>query len=184
MSDVAERYRRVADRFTERVNEVPDSAWDNPAPCEGWVARDVVRHLVEWIPAFLTSAGGPALPAGPSVDDDPAGAWAALDRGIQSLLDDPVASASEISHPRAGTHRLDDAIAMFFLNDVLVHTWDLARAAGLDETLDPEVVHDMLIGMEPLDDMLRASGQYGPRVAVAADADEQTRLIAFTGRTP
>ena len=184
MSDIAERYRRVAGRFTERVNEVPDRAWDNPAPCEGWVARDVVRHLVEWIPAFLTSAGGPALPTGPSVDDDPAGAWAALDRGIQSLLDDPVASASEISHPRAGTHRLDDAIGTFFLGDVLVHTWDLARAAGLDETLDPEVVHDMLIGMEPLDDMLRASGQYGPRVAVAADADEQTRLIAFTGRTP
>ena len=184
MSDIAERYRRVADRFAERVNEVPDAAWDNPAPCEGWVARDVVRHLVEWIPAFLTSAGGPALPAGPSVDDDPAGAWAAVDRGIQSLLDDPAASASEISHPRAGTHRLDDAIGTFFLGDVLVHTWDLARAAGLDETLDPEVVHDMLVGMEPLDDMLRASGQYGPRVAVAADADEQARLIAFTGRTP
>jgi hypothetical protein len=38
--------------------------------------------------------------------------------------------------------------------------------------------------MEPLDDMLRASGQYGPKVAVGADADEQTRLIAFTGRRP
>jgi len=184
MSAVAERYRRVADRFTERVNEVPETAWDNPAPCEGWVARDVVGHLVEWIPAFLTSAGGPALPTGPSVDDDPAGAWAALDGGLQSLLDDPVALASEISHPRAGTHRLDDAIGMFFINDVLVHTWDLARAAGLDETLDPEEVHNLLAAMEPLDEMLRASGQYGARVEVAADADEQTRLIAFTGRTP
>jgi hypothetical protein len=25
--------------------------------------------------------------------------------------------------------------------DVLVHTWDLARATGLDERLDPEEVH-------------------------------------------
>ena len=184
MSEIAERYRRVAGRFTERVNEVPEAAWERPAPCEGWVARDVVRHLVEWIPAFLTAAGGPPLPVGPSVDDDPAGAWAALDAGIQSLLDDPVASATEISHPQAGTHRLDDAIAMFFLGDVVVHTWDLARAAGLDEALDPDVVHDMLVGMEPLDEMLRASGHYGPRVEVAADADEQTRLIAFVGRRP
>jgi hypothetical protein len=73
---------------------------------------------------------------------------------------------------------------MFFLGDVLVHTWDLARAGGLDESLDPEVVHDMLVGMEPLDDMLRASGQYGPRVSVPDSADEQTKLIAFTGRRP
>ena len=42
----------------------------------------------------------------------------------------------------------------------------------------------MVAGIEPYDDMLRASGQYGPRVAVAADADEQARLIAFMGRQP
>jgi uncharacterized protein (TIGR03086 family) len=90
----------------------------------------------------------------------------------------------EIAHPRAGTHRLDEAIDRFFTNDVLVHTWDLARAGGLDESLDTDVVHDLLAAMEPLDDVLRASGQYGPKVPVSADADEQTRLIAFTGRRP
>ncbi len=184
MSEIAERYRRVAGRFSERANEVPDAAWERPAPCEGWVARDVVRHLVDWIPAFLDAAGGPALPVGPSIDDDPAGAWTAMSDGIQSLLDDPAASATLISHPRAGTHRLDDAIGTFVLGDVVVHTWDLARAAGLDETLDADIVHDMLLGMEPLDDMLRASGQYGPKAEVPAGADEQTRLIAFTGRQP
>ncbi|MEY2590051.1 MAG: hypothetical protein QOJ67_2035 [Acidimicrobiaceae bacterium] len=184
MSEIAERYGRVAGRFTKRANEVPEAAWELPAPCDGWVARDVVRHMVEWMPAFLSSAGGPPLPDGPSVDEDPAGAWGTLNGGIQALLDDPVASATEISHPQAGTHRLEDAIGMFFLGDVLMHTWDLARAAGLDETLDAEVVHDMLVGMEPLDEMLRASGQYGPKVDVPGDADEQTKLIAFTGRQP
>jgi uncharacterized protein (TIGR03086 family) len=184
MSDTADRYRRVADAFTRRVRDVPPDAWQQPAPCEGWVTRDVVRHLVEWFPAFLAAAGGPVLAPGPSVDDDPAGAWIALDAQVQALLDDPVTAATTITHSRAGTHRLDDAIATFFLGDVLVHTWDVARAAGLDETLEPDVVHDMLVGMEPIDDMLRASGQYGPKVDVAAGADEQTRLIAFTGRRP
>jgi len=42
----------------------------------------------------------------------------------------------------------------------------------------------MLAGMEPLDAMLRESGQYGPRVPVPEDADPQTRLIAFIGRDP
>ena len=184
MSEIAERYERVASRFTDRARSVPAGAWDRPAPCEGWVARDVVRHLVEWFPAFLSAAGGPSLPAGPPVDDDPAAAWVTMSDGIQSLLDDPAASDTEIHHPQAGSHRLEDAVATFFLGDVLIHTWDLARATGLDEHLDPDVVHDMLIGMEPLDEVLRASGQYGPRVAVTPDADEQTRLIAFTGRTP
>ena len=183
-SDIAARYRRVAARFGQRTREMSPAGWDAPAPCDGWVARDVVRHLVEWFPAFLADAGGPVLAPGPDVDADPSGAWAALDRQIQALLDDPAGCAATIAHPRAGTHRLDDTIAMFFLGDVLLHTWDLARAGGLDEALDPDLVHEMLEGMEPFDEILRSSGQYGPTVPVADDADEQTRLIAFTGRQP
>ena len=38
--------------------------------------------------------------------------------------------------------------------------------------------------MQPIDDMLRQSGHYGPKVAVDEGADDQTKLIAFTGRTP
>jgi hypothetical protein len=38
--------------------------------------------------------------------------------------------------------------------------------------------------MEPLDEMLRSCGPYGPKVEVPANADEQTKLIAFTGRQP
>ena len=56
---------------------------------------------------------------------------------------------------------------MLVLGDVLIHTWDLARAAGLDEQLDPQIVSDMLVGMLPLDDMLRGSGHYGPKVEVS-----------------
>jgi uncharacterized protein (TIGR03086 family) len=73
---------------------------------------------------------------------------------------------------------------MFCIGDVLVHTWDLARATGQDETLDPDEVHGLYEGMLPIDDVLRQSGQYGARVEVPDDADEQTKLIAFTGRQP
>jgi hypothetical protein len=83
-----------------------------------------------------------------------------------------------------GRARFDVTFDMIGTTDVLLHTWDLARAPGLDETLDPKEVHDLLVGMEPLDEVLRQSGHYGPRVPVADDADEQTRLIAFIGRRP
>ena len=108
----------------------------------------------------------------------------ALDAAVQAILDDPVASAQTFSHPMAGTHRLDEALSMFFLGDVLVHTWDLARATGQDEALDAEEVAGMYEGILPMDEMLRQSGQYGPRVAVSDDADTQTKLLAFVGRTP
>jgi len=183
MSDVSERYRRAALGFSRRVDAVTDDAWDRPAPCAGWVAADIVRHLVEWVPAFFRDAGGPTLPES-SDGVGPAQAWHRLDTAIQTLLDDGEVAAEVINHPHAGQHRFDDAIGQFVVGDVLIHTWDVARACGLDETLDAGLVHDMLVGIEPLDVVLRSSGQYGPRVDVPPDADEQTRLIAFTGRHP
>jgi uncharacterized protein (TIGR03086 family) len=182
--DTAARYRHVATAFTQRVQAVPAGGWDRPSPCEGWLARDVVCHLVEWVPAFFADAGGPALPAPPPPDSDPTSAWQALDTAIQAVLDDPDRASSEINHPYVGRRQFDDAIGQFVLPDVFIHTWDLARATGQDETLDSTIVHELLVGMEPLDEMLRASGQYGRRVEVPADADEQTQLIAFTGRRP
>jgi len=104
--------------------------------------------------------------------------------GIQALLDDPATAAMPLHHPQAGGHAPADAIGMFFVGDVLIHAWDLARAARLDEALDPDEVSRMLAGLQPMDEMLRSSGHYGPKVTVAPDADEQTQLIAFTGRQP
>jgi uncharacterized protein (TIGR03086 family) len=184
MSEIADRYRAVADGFTRRATAVPDAAWDRPAPCVGWVARDVVGHLVEWIPPFLHDAAGVELPEGPSIATDPAHAWLTMSDGIQALLDDPKSASRDFYHPRAGRHRLDDAIAMFILGDVLIHTWDLARATGLDEALDAAEVAWMFEGMQGIDEMLRQSGQYGPKIDVDETADLQTRLIAFTGRRP
>ena len=81
MSEISERYRKVAGQFTAGRQAVPEDAWDNPAPCEGWVARDIVRHMVEWIPRFLRVGCGRRPAAGPSVDDDPVAAWKALEHG-------------------------------------------------------------------------------------------------------
>src|SRR3712207_3545639 len=168
-SCVADRYRRVAGRFSEVAAGVPADGWEAPAPCTGWVARDVVRHLVEWFPPFLRDGAGIELPAGPSVDDDPVQARPAMSDGGQSVLDHPATTPVTFDHPRAGAHPLDEAIGRFFLSDVLIHTWDLARATGQDETLDPDEVHAMLTGIEPYDEALGSSGHYGPKVAVSDD---------------
>jgi uncharacterized protein (TIGR03086 family) len=179
----AQRFAKVADTFGETVRAVPDDAWDRPAPCEGWVARDVVGHLVEWVPGFFVSFAELDLGPMPSVDDDPVAAWAALDAATRAALADPEIATREFDMP-AGHHTVESAVSTFYTPDVLVHTWDLARATGLDERLDPDEVHALFVAMEPMDEMLRGSGQFGARVPVPDDADEQTKLIAFTGRQP
>lgn len=179
----AERFRRTAGRFSDRVAEVPDDAWSNPSPCEGWDARDVVRHLVDWVPSVIGRAGL-SFPEHPSVDDDPAGAWAGLVDTLQAALDDPDVAGRTFDAGPPGELTVERAIDMLVTGDVLIHTWDLARAAGLDEQIDQAMAAEMLVGMEPMDEMLRGSGHYGPRVDVAPDADVQARLLAFTGRRP
>lgn len=179
-----EEWREVSGGFGARVDAAAPEAWDNPAPVAGWTARDVVGHLVEWFPAFLESGSGVRLEVPTSVEDDPVAAWHELEDGVRRLLDDPATAGRVLSNPHLGEVPLDRAVSQFFTADVFMHTWDLARATGQDETLDPQRCADMLAGMEPLDDVLRASGQYGPKVDVPADADPTTRLMAFIGRDP
>jgi uncharacterized protein (TIGR03086 family) len=177
----AERHRRIASDLTDQVQQVTD--WDAPAPVAGWTARDVVDHLVTWLPGLL-SGGGVELPTGPTVAADPVAAWTCHADAVQALLDDPERSAAEFSHPQIGSMPAGQAVDRFYTSDVFMHTWDLARASGQDVTLEPEFCTDLLAGMTAMEDLLRASGQYGPAVAVPADADPQTRLIGFIGRDP
>ena len=181
----ADEYREIAGRFTRLVEAVPDEqTWAQPAPVEGWTARDVVGHLVGWFPGFLHGGAGITLPVGPHADDDPVGAWRTFSDGVQAVLDDPACETREFSDPRVGSLPLATAVSRFFTADVFLHTWDLARATGQDATLDPQRCAVMLEGMQPLDEVLRASGQYGPRVPVPDDADPQTKLLGFIGRDP
>jgi uncharacterized protein (TIGR03086 family) len=184
-TSAADEYREVAGRFTELVEAVPDDAtWQRQSPVPGWTARDVVRHLVDWFPGFLAGGAGVTLPHGPGVDDDPAAVWRTMSDGVQTLLDDPASRQKVLTNPHIGEVPLPEAVSRFFTADVFMHTWDLARATGQDDTLDPERCAQLLEGMQPLDDLLRSSGQYGPKVDVPDDADVQTRMLAFIGRDP
>ena len=178
----AERHRQIAARFADRVRAAKN--WDAPSPVADWTARDVVRHLVEWLPSFLAAGSTVELPSGPSVDDDPVAAWQTHCDGVQTVLDDPATPPRMLVNRHIGEVPLDQAIDQFYTSDVFMHTWDLARATGQDDRLDPDFCALLLAGMEPMDELLRSSGQYGPRVPTADDADAQTRLMAFIGRDP
>jgi TIGR03086 family protein len=179
----AERHRAVAGAFTDRVRGTRD--WDAPAPVAGWTARDVVAHLVGWLPGFLAAGCDVALPQVPDPAVDPVAAWAGHAAAVQAVLDDPAITDRRFAHPVVPDELpLAVAIDRFYTADVFMHTWDLARGTGQDERLDPEYCAELLAGMEPIEGLMRSSGQYGPRVPVPDDADVQTKLLAFIGRDP
>ena len=182
MSEISQRYRRAADRFGARVREVAEDKWDAPNPCEAWKNRDVVKHLADWVPAFFAGTWGLTPPAIPSADVDPVGAWEALDAWCQECLDDDALARAERETPM-GTKAFEDAFDMIALSDVVIHTWDLARGAGLDETLDPDEVQRLLDGMSQLPDEARGDF-FGPKVKLGDDATDQDRMLAFSGRRP
>ena len=178
----AKRHREVGGAFAARVRGT--QVWDTPAPVDGWTARDVVRHLTEWFPGFLAAGTGIELPKGPSVDDDPVAAWQVHCDAVQAVLDEPDTADRVLVNRHIGEVPLDRAIDQFYTSDVFMHTWDLARATGQDDRLDIDFCAQLLAGMEPMEAIIRSSGQYGPRVNVTDDADPQTKLLGFIGRDP
>lgn len=181
MSDTVERYRRLSAAFADTIRAVPVDRWSSPSPCEGWSARDVVRHVVDTQGLFLGFVGR-SLGDVPSVDDDPAAAWDHARAVVQADLDDPGRAAAAFQGA-LGTTTFEAAVDRFLCGDLVVHRWDLGVAAGLDVRLDPADMAHIREGMGPLADRMRGPGVFGPEVEPPADADEQARFLAWLGRT-
>lgn len=179
----AERHRTACTRFGAVVDGVQD--WSVPTPVPEWRARDIVAHLVEWLPGFLGSCSPVPFPAPTSSPvDDPVGVWHQHAAAVQGLLDDPAVAATPTEVPGGGREPFADVLDRFWTADVVLHTWDLARATGQDDRLHPAWVAATLPGMEAIEPVLRRSGQFGARVPVPDGAPLQDRLLGLIGRDP
>lgn len=116
--------------------------------------------------------------------DDPVGAFASSAEAQAAAFREPGALERIVPHPAfdmPGSQLLD-----FRIGDQLVHTWDLARAIGADETLDPELVDFVLESLLPLAEAVPASGAFGAGASGTVDdaAPRQDRLLDLCGRRP
>lgn len=176
---VSNRYRLLSHAFTEKVDAVPEDAWTNPSPCPGWTAEDVLRHVNDTSQAFLERAGI-ASPVSHS-DRSMLGQWTELRDQIIIALETPAAAVSPVSLG-GGEQALETVTDRYLCPDLLIHGWDIARACGMDEHFDPELVSVMLLQIEEMAPTGRRMGAFGDEVSVPDDADQFTRLLALTGR--
>ena len=177
VSQVAQRYGRVADGFTTLVRGVRDEQWASPTPCDAWDVRALVAHVVD---THWRVAGSPGRSAGPAGDLVPQ--WSEATAAISAALDDPDRAAAMVGG-MFGEQSFASLVGRLLCADTLFHTWDLARATGQDETLDPDAVTVALRDLLPLDDAIRRPGGFAPKVEPAPGADLQTRFLNFGGRT-
>jgi len=184
MSEAVDRYLRLADQFAARVEATPDDAWDNQSPCEAWKARDVVKHVVQTQQQLVWRINGsegepPSIPD----DADPRAVWRDSYAATKAALQQPGALEKTVPGP-VGDMPIEMAVGRIYSTDVLVHTWDLARAVGGDERLDADAVAQAFKGLQPMDAMIRQPGVFGPKVEPPDGADEQTQFLCFVGRKP
>jgi uncharacterized protein (TIGR03086 family) len=180
MTDVQEMYRQVSSGFDAAVRAVAPDQWAAQTPCEEWRARDVVTHVVEGHRGVIAAVkGGESKPV--RADEDPREAWEEASQGIVEITGDPVALAREIDAP-TGKMPAGEVIGRFVCMDVLVHTWDLARAVGADERLDQDSVGRAYEALKPMDAMIRQPHVFGPKLDPPPGADLQTEFLYFLGR--
>jgi uncharacterized protein (TIGR03086 family) len=181
-TDTADRYRRLSTQFARLVDDVPADRWSAPSPCEGWNARDVVRHVID-VHGMMLKPLQRDVSGGPSVDDDPSAAirWAIAK--VQDVLDDPALATTQYDG-HFGPTTVQATIDRFMCMDLNVHGWDLAAAAGLPYTIADDEIALVRADVEALGDAIRSPNVAGPAVEPPADADEQDRLLAYLGRDP
>jgi uncharacterized protein (TIGR03086 family) len=173
-----------------RLQSVSAQHWVLPTPCEGWSVRDLVQHLAVGATMSRQLLSGETWTREAVVEEvssvpdlraewewrtaeERAGfaAFGGLDRAV--------------THPVMGDIPCSQFLGMR-VGDALLHAWDLARAIGTDDQLDPELVVEVWTGMAPMAGFIRKSGFFGsgPSGEVGEDAPLQNRLLDLSGRRP
>lgn len=180
MSAIADRYRRLSRAFADKVAAVPTDRWDSQTPCDEWTARDLVQHVVDTQGLFLGFVDR-KLGDIPSAAADPVAAWRAASTVVHADLDDPERAGAEYDG-FMGRTVWENGVNDFLNFDLVVHNWDLSRATGLDDHIDPDDAAFVLTRCDELGDVMQTSGAVGPVLDAPPDADVQTRMLARVGR--
>ncbi|HSP65442.1 MAG TPA: TIGR03086 family metal-binding protein [Candidatus Deferrimicrobium sp.] len=166
----------------------PDQA-ELRTPCQSWTVQQLVDHLISDLgnfaagvrgekPDWSKAAGAPGgewVGAFASARRELDGAWSAAD--LDALVPGMSGEAPLVS-------RADPQIA-----ELGIHAWDLARATGQSEELDPDVAeYGLRWGTANLAAQFRGPEEqgkvFGPEVQMPNDAPVYERLAGWFGRDP
>ena len=186
MTELNALFRRAADGFGRQVHSIAPGQWSAPTACTEWDVRTLVNHVaVEqlWVAPLVD--GATVSDIGNSLDgdrlgDDPVAAWDAAVKASSAAFGARGALDGSVSLSRGPMPTADYCWEM--TTDALVHSWDLARGIGSDDSLDGELVAAVYQHVLPHVQQWQESGMFAPPVAVPDDASLQAKLLGVLGR--
>jgi uncharacterized protein (TIGR03086 family) len=164
---LGERHLAVCRRFGESVRAA-NGKWTRRSPCEAWDARGVLEHVIGFHDVLLLR---PLRLKPNRPRDDPQVRWELTYGQLEKVFQ------LDIGQDAA-------AVLPNLTRDVLVHTWDMARAVGADDRLDPALCEHFYAALPNDPDALTATGMFDAPVAVGDQIDVQSKLLARLGRNP
>ncbi|PPJ19830.1 TIGR03086 family protein [Nocardia nova] len=179
----------ATDAMAEIVSGIGADDLTAATPSPGVTVRDLLFHILGFSEAFRQGATkegvGHSAPPRPAPDTALPDGWGELIttqlKALTEAWRDPAAWEGDTEV--GGVTAPAVAMAGFALNEVVVHSWDLARATG--RRVEP-ADKDVAVLLEKFRDTPREGipGLFGPVVEVPADASEWERLLGLTGRDP
>jgi uncharacterized protein (TIGR03086 family) len=185
--DAGAGFRRASEGFVQRAQVATDEQWSAPTPCTEWDLRALVNHVAGeylWVPEML--AGRTVADVGSRLDGDLLG-----DNPVQALITAQQRAVAAVEEPDALSRTVHLSFgdtpaveyAQQMMIDSVIHSWDVARALGGDEALDPELVEVAYAELQNIAEDWRAAGVFGPMTAASGDST-QAKLLALSGRQP
>lgn len=187
---------------TAVIDRVAPNQLANPTPCDDLDVAGLLGHMVVVLRRVAAlGRGDDPFAAGvmAPVEADFAGAWMAASREVEEAWADDAVLDRTMRLPWA--ENSGAAMLVSYLNEVTVHTWDLATATGQRPAWDPQIVSLAFDGIRFLAGENRAavfealrsslppeernfSDPFADAVAVPDDAPLIDRLVAWNGRQP
>ncbi|MDH3705320.1 MAG: TIGR03086 family metal-binding protein [Acidimicrobiia bacterium] len=186
MSENLRNFQKAIFTLDAVVRRTPADAWDNPSGCADWTAREVLGHVIWGITNLANRANGldspPQQPEADIAGNDPEATWIAARDLVLGALDRPGVLQTVAPTP-FGEMAVDDFLG-FYPVDPLLHSWDIAKASGVDPALPTELCELGYSGLQAMGDNLRFPGGLGPVIDIGDDADIEARVLAISGRDP
>jgi uncharacterized protein (TIGR03086 family) len=174
--------RECADAVAATAAGIHSEQLGDRTPCEKFTVAELLDHLGSTLSSSVRAARKEPQPGdglAPAMSPAAVTESAAL---AGEAWADPAAyeGATEF-----GPGEMPAAFAAAItLQELALHGWDLACAAGRPFTLSEETARITLGVVEQIAEQARATGGYGAPVAVSADASALHRALAASGRNP
>lgn len=180
---------RAAAHFGAVLDQVRPEQLGAPTPCSEWNVEALLQHVIggnNWAMMLLNRVAADdamTFARQTSFSGDLAADYRGGVTGMRSAFEAEGALAKTVYHP-AGMMTGRQFLRMR-ASDLTIHSWDLARAVGADETLPDDLVRAALELLEPMAARIPQLGVFGPGPEGAPEpSSPQQHLLQLSGRRP